>query len=483
MSSGPAASSEPVTSRASSALDAPDLRPEIRLLSATFSDKATENRFVNHLIEEGFRREKFMQALGTFVFIAYGVLDALVVGDLAKEFLIVRFVIAAPIAFGIICLSWLKPFKRLFGLATSLALMIYALAIVYMIYRMPGMDAPPYIIGVLVVLIFTSCLMRINFIFAGPTYTVIAALYCIALAAKGDATYEAIVSGYFFMISVTCVAIVTIYLQERRARETWIAGEYRAHDNAVIRQLLLEATAADRSKTNFLSIVTHELRTPLHQIIGYSEVVRKQPDLKEAPQYLDQVIGSANDLLKKLGKMLRYADAAAGKLKVELEECSILDIVDRVREEGRKAASGSSITITANDVADAMLWVDPHHTAYAMQNIVENAISASKPGSTISIKGRKISDTEYAIHIVDSGEGMRPDQIEDAFKPFAQSEAGLSRYREGLGLGLPIANRLLNEQNARLTIHSEIGAGTDVKIVFQLREEKTQPHDMVEIAS
>lgn len=444
-----------------------ELRPELSLLRAAFSDKVTEKRFIQHLTEEGFGREKLMQALGQFVFVAYGILDVLVAGDLSKEFLIVRYLLVAPLTIGLICLSWLKPFRRHFSLATSFALLMDALAIVYMIYRMDGPEAPPYIVGIIVVLIFTSCLMRINFVYAAPSYIMVALSYCFAMISKADAGYEQVVSGYFFLISVTIVAISTIYLQERRARETWISGEFRARDNEMIRHLLLEATAADRSKTNLLSIVTHELRTPLHQIIGFGEVVKNHPNLEESPKYLDQIILAANELLLKLGKMLRYADAAAGKLKVEMEMCSAVEIAERVKEEGRKAASARSIAIDISEVEESELWVDPHHASYAIQNIVENAVIASRPGSKIRLVGRRLPDGEYSLHIIDAGEGMTAAQLDAAFRPFAQAEAGLARYREGLGLGLPIANRLLTEQHARLSISSQVGTGTDVEIIFK----------------
>lgn len=470
MNRGTAAVFDAGAAEATGLRDEDALRPEMDLLGARFSDRKTEERFLQHLIAEGFGREKLMQALGSFVFVAYGVLDVLVVGDLSKEFLSVRFFIAAPIAIGVICLSWLKPLRRHFGLATAVALMIYAIAIVYMIYRLPGPGAPPYIIGVLVVLIFTSCLMRINFVYAGPTYAMIAVIYCFALVAKESASHADIVSGYFFMISVTGVAIVTIYLQERRARETWLGTELREMDASLIRQLLLEATAADRSKTNFLSVVTHELRTPLHQIIGFSEVVRGQPDLPEAPKYLDQITASAHELLKKLSKMLRYADAAAGKLKVELEVCDVVDIIDRVRDETRKSASARSISVETSNVAPATLFVDSHHTAYALQNIVENAINAGRPGSVVSIEGGLRPSGDYLLRIIDSGAGMSDAQIAGAFLPFGQADAGLTRYREGLGLGLPISNRLLAEQKARLSIRSEAGVGTTVEVLFPKSE-------------
>ncbi|MEQ1929353.1 MAG: HAMP domain-containing sensor histidine kinase [Parvularculaceae bacterium] len=439
----------------------------LNIFSATFRDPQTEARFQQHLVVEAFDRQRLIHALGSLVFVAYGALDALVAGDLAAEFLIVRFLIAAPLSFAIIGIGWMRPFRQNFGVIAGLALFIYAAAVIYMIYRMPGPGAPPYIIGVLIVMIFAACLMRINFVFAAPTFASIAATYCFAIVLKEGMGREEIVSGFFFMISVACVAIATIYIQERRARESWIGAEQREIDAAVIRQLLLEATAADRSKTSFLAIVTHELRTPLHQIIGYSEVVRQQQDSDEARKHLDQVIHAAHELLKKVGKMLRYADATAGRLKIAREMCSLVEIIDQATEETRNSAQMRHVTIDASKVEEVKLFADHHQTACALQYIVENAIHASKPGATIVLEGARSAAGAYEMRIIDRGAGMSEKQLANAFLPFAQAEAGLARYREGLGLGLPIANLLLQAQQARLAIKSKLGEGTEVEIAFE----------------
>ncbi len=454
-SAGPAPAREPL-----------HLKHGIKLSTATFADAETEEKFRAHLVGDGFERERLMQLLGWLIFAGYGVLDFFVAGVHSVEFLTVRFLIAAPAALAVMAVCWLAPFRRYLGISTAVALMICAFAIIYMTYRMDAPAAPPYIIGVLVVLVFTSCIMRIEFVFAATTYAVIAAAYCAALFAKASASDAELISGAFFMVSVAGIAVATIYLQERRAREVWVSAEQRAIDDILIRQLLLETTAADRSKAHFLSIVTHELRTPLHQIIGFSEIVRGKPDDPASVAYLDQVIGSAAQLLKKLGKMLRYADAAAGKIRIEFEPTPVEDIIDRVLSETRAPAEARAVKIDASGVQHAEIVIDAHLTAYALQNLVENAINASNAGGAVSIAGAILPSGDYEIRVIDSGVGMSDEQIRNALTPFAQVDGGLARYREGLGLGLPIASRLLSEQHSTLTLQSKVGEGTIVSVRF-----------------
>lgn len=438
----------------------------IKLATATFADPSVESRFKKHLAGEGFERERLMQLLGWLIFLGYGALDFLVAGDQTRDFLTIRFLIAAPAALGVMAICWARPFRRFLGLSTALALLFCALAIIYMTYRMDGPSAPPYIIGVLVVLVFTSCVMRIDFIFAAVTYTLIAVAYCAGLSAKPSPSDIEIISGSFFMISVAAIAVATIYLQERRARESWANAEKRAADDALIRQLLLEATAADRSKASFLSVVTHELRTPLHQIIGFSEIVRANPKDDSNAGHLDQVIDSATQLLKKLGKMLRYAEAAAGKIRVERENTPVDEIIDRVANETRALADAKNVRIDTSGLQGALIAVDAYHSAYALQNLVENAINASMAGAVVSITGAVLPTGDYEIRITDSGVGMTREDIATALAPFTQTDSGLTRYREGLGLGLPIASTLLSAQGATLTINSTVGVGTIAAVKF-----------------
>lgn len=444
-------------------------RDGINKFQAVFNDRQTENAYQDYLVQTGIKRERLLQLLGVVAFSLFGILDVLVTGPLRYEFLAIRFLIAVPAALAVIGLTSLPKFRRHFGLATINGLLVFAGSIVYMVYKMPNVGAPPYIIGLLVVVIFTSCLMRIRFAYAALTYTSIAAGYCLVLSVPGRFPLNDLYSGYFFIVSITIVAVVTIYLQELRTRQIWRRGVQREKDAAYITELLVEATAADQSKLNFLSILNHELRTPLHQIIGFSEIVRNEASVqpeKVSTEYLDAVVESAQGLLRKLSKMLRYADASAGKLQFVPEKQSVREILGLVQDQLTGAAETKCVHLDTSNIQKADLFVDAHHTIFALQNLVENAINASQRGARVEIRGAQGADGRYLLEILDSGRGMSDQQISQALTPFNQGESVRTRKSEGLGLGLTLAHRLLTSQGASVTIRSKEGSGTRISISF-----------------
>ena len=259
---------------------------------------------------------------------------------------------------------------------------------------------------------------------------------------------------------------MTTYIQEIRSRLDYYRNRQREEDAVYIQQLLIEATAADKAKLNFLSILSHELRTPLHQIIGFTEVLQANPD-DMAPSHLAQIHVSAIQLLKRLGKMLRYADATAGVIRYEREPTDLSDIVAAVAEQAKEIARKTSVQIEVDAISPASLHIDSTHTIYALLNIVENAIAASSPGQTVTIAGRKLPMGGYEILISDAGGGMTAQQIDAAFKPFSIAQDVRTRTLEGVGLGLTLADKIFRDQRAKLTLQSQLGRGTTASIVFE----------------
>ena len=439
----------------------------INRLFVTFQNRDLEARYRTYLATEAFSRELFLQIIGIVAFFSYGFLDVLTVGDNAQEFLIVRWGIIGPLGAAGVALTSRREFRSKQQYSTIVGFAIYSLAIIYMIAKMPADGAPPYIIGVLVTMIFTSCLLRVNFMIAASTYLFVSAAYCASLAMRAEQTPIEIIAGNFFMISVTAVAVVTSYAQEFRSREIWLRNMQRERDAAQIRQLLVEATAADQSKLNFLSVLTHDLRTPLHQIIGFSELIRTNAEGRAQSaeaENIEQVLSSARALLKKIGQMLRYADATAGKLSFCMDLAPVKDVVDQIVDQHYGSAAKKSVSINAANVTPAMINIDLHHTTYALGNLLDNAVNASPPGAAIEIIGALLPDGRYAVTVRDEGGGMTAEQIAAAFEPFAHKGPVLSRGQEGLGLGLSIAKKLMERQNATLEIKSRPGAGSAVTV-------------------
>lgn len=443
----------------------------LRRETATFSDPAIEGDYRTYLATEAFGRELYLQCVGVAAFLSYGFLDLLTVGDKSVEFLAIRCLLVGPVGALGVALTAIPKLRRHQQLSTIIGFTLYCASIIYMIAAMPAGGAPPYIIGVLVTMIFTSCLMRVNFPVAACAFMFVSLLYCAVLAARADAAPTDKIAGYFFMISVAAVAIVTSYAQEMRAREIWFRNVQREKDAARISQLLVEATAADQSKLNFLSVLTHELRTPLHQIIGFSEIARteaKNAAAADVTGNLDQVLQSAHVLLKKIGQMLRYADATAGKLDFVIDEAPVREIIDQLLDQFGEQAALRGVAIEAKGVEPTMLALDLHHSTYALSNLLDNALNVSPRGARIVISSSPAGDGRYRLSIRDNGPGMSAAKIAAALEPFNQGEAVHTRSREGLGLGLSIARKLIERQGGSLTVTSSLDAGTTIDAVFQV---------------
>ncbi len=453
-------------------------RDGISASTTRFKNAETEASYVTSLVKGTLPTERYLWASVIWAYFSFGILDVLTISDNFEHILFVRLITGLAVI-ALIPLSFIERLKPHFGWLSAAAIFITAQAIIYMIYVMPAAGSPPYIIGVLVVFIATSCLMRIPFRVAASVYIASSLCYSAVLNFHKDFTSVDIISGYFFMFSIVAVAVVTIYTQEIRARMIWLRDEQRQRDAEIIEKLLIEATAADQSKINFLSMMSHELRTPLHQIIGYTEVVtnscKAANDDGENVRHLNEIHGSAHVLLSRIQKMLRFADATAGKMKYEIAETPVAELVDVSVEQMRGGIEKKALRIDTSELEHADLEIDIVHTCYALNNIFENAIAAAPRNSVIWVSGKTNKVGGYRLVVRDEGRGMSAEQIDKALKPFTQGEHALSRTREGMGLGLTLANRIFRDQRAGISLESEEGSGLSVVIEFAAPKAKKAP--------
>lgn len=444
-------------------------RDGISVFSARFSDKLREREYQKHMIEDELPKERLQNYLGIAVFCSFGILDVLTVQTHATELLSLRLLVCAPLLLALTGLTYIERFKPAYDLITGVNVFLCAIAIIAMIALMPAQGAPPYIIGVFVVFIYSSCVTRIRLPIAGSVYAVSSVIYSAVLLLEDDYAYNDVVAGHFFMFSIASVSIVTSFVQEVRVRQMWLRNRQRDIDAANIERLLIEATAADRAKISFLSILSHELRTPLHQIVGFSEVLKSEPGCGGSPQsseYLNYIHSSASRLLSSIGRMLRYADATAGKISYEIEPCSVRYLVETVIDQARVKAEAAGIRLATGTLDASSLAIDHLHTAYALGQLIDNAIAASARGAFVRLSGEVESESRYRLVISDEGVGMTPEQINAALTPFMQTEDFKTRSMEGVGLGVSLAKRIVEDQDATLEFISTPGVGTRVVIVL-----------------
>lgn len=446
--------------------------------TAEFKDRKVERQYRQFLVENQLKTERLYWAATFVAFLLYLILDLTTITESLTEIVALR-IIVLLFCISMVPLSYVQRFKPYFSWLTAGGMLAFALSIVAMISMMQSENPPPYIIGVLVTFIASSCLMRIPFRLAASVYAIGSGVYLAVLNLDPDFHRSDIIAGHFFMISIAGVAMATNYYQEIRSRMIWLRDEQRQRDAKIIEKLLIEATAADQSKINFLSMMSHELRTPLHQIIGYTEVVtnacKAANDMDDNVRHLNEIHGSAHVLLSRIQKMLRFVDATAGKMKYEIVDTAVSELVDVALERMRPGLEKKSMHVDTTGLAESMIHIDIVHTCYALNNIIENAINAAPEGSTVWISGGRAADGAYELIIRDEGPGMTREQISRALKPFTQGETALVRSREGLGLGLTLAKHIFEDQHASLALISDGTAGMVVKIRFEAKPAKEKP--------
>jgi signal transduction histidine kinase len=248
----------------------------------------------------------------------------------------------------------------------------------------------------------------------------------------------------------------------------------QAVERAHARELRLSAAAAraeaaSQAKSEFLANMSHELRTPLNAIIGFAEIMKNgvmgpvQPPAYRT--YLDDIWSAATHLGRVINDILDLTKAEAGKMEVERVEFNVVEIMDRVRRIMQEQAARAQLRIEIEpDGAEAVrVTSDERKIQQIMLNLLSNAIKFTPPEGRVIMSAQRLLD-RVEISVRDSGIGMTAEEIPIALSPFGQVDSSLNRKYEGTGIGLPLSKRLAQLLGGDLTIESQKGAGTIVRI-------------------
>jgi PAS domain S-box-containing protein len=231
----------------------------------------------------------------------------------------------------------------------------------------------------------------------------------------------------------------------------------RLHDQLLqTNQQLLEV---DSQKDRFLSQLSKEVRTPLTGILGYAELLQDKRvgalSVRQQ-QYLQNIHGSAQHILKLANDLLELAQADAGQKMFYSEEFSPLVVLDEVHALMARQAANKEITLTVH--AEPRLPPvrgDFHQFRQILLNLVSNAIKFSSEEGEVTVRASARDRGTLAVSISDTGIGIRPEERERIFDPFGRGENAVVRRIPGVGLGLTLAKRLIELQGGEISVESE----------------------------
>jgi len=232
-----------------------------------------------------------------------------------------------------------------------------------------------------------------------------------------------------------------------------------------------EAELASRAKTEFLANMSHELRTPLNSIIGFSELLIATDfetlGKEKIPEYLGDINRSGRHLLRLISDILDISKIEVGELLLDEEPLCLRELsnecLNMIGERARRA--GTTITIIDRP-PKVRLNADETRVKQIVLNLLTNAIKFTEEGGDISLGWILNDDEALTLEVKDTGLGMAPENIHVALEPFGQVANSMTRDHEGAGLGLPLSRRLAELHQAHLSIESNVGEGTTVRVTF-----------------
>lgn len=217
-------------------------------------------------------------------------------------------------------------------------------------------------------------------------------------------------------------------------------------------------------KTTFLTNMTHEIRTPLTVILGFTSILR-QGVRSEYHRFINLIERSGRRLLQMLDAMLDLAQLEAGTLEIETHVQSITEIVESVAITLSPLAEERGLRINLSLPSDrCYAEIDHGILSRVLNNLVENAIKFTEEGSIDLVVERR--DATVAVLIIDTGIGIDDRFLMQVFDPFTQESSGLDRTHQGSGLGLTVSKRLLEAMGGKIAVESEKGAGSTFTITL-----------------
>jgi hypothetical protein len=230
------------------------------------------------------------------------------------------------------------------------------------------------------------------------------------------------------------------------------------------------AERASTAKSQFLAVTSHELKTPLNAIVGFSEMLIAQ---REGPlgspvyaEYAATILQSSTHLRNIIADILDVTRIERGTLHLVDQEMDAAEILEVAYKMCREQAKAADIPLSADLENTAEIEGDITRIRQVLINLVTNAIKFSRPGNAIALWIEHQPDGGLAFVIEDNGIGIAPDALERVFEPFEQGDASSSRRHGGIGLGLAIARKIARMHDGDVVLDSVLGDGTTARFIL-----------------
>ena len=250
----------------------------------------------------------------------------------------------------------------------------------------------------------------------------------------------------------------------------------------LLEDALMQANRANKAKSTFLSNMSHDIRTPMNAIIGFTALATTHIDQRDQVEgYLKKIMTSSNHLLSLINDVLDMSRIESGKMSLEEKPCSLPDILHGLRNIVQADVHSKQLELymDAVDVMNEDIYCDRLRLNQILLNLLSNSIKYTPAGGVISIRvtekrGAPAGYARYEFCVKDTGIGMSEEFVAHIFEPFEREHNSTTSGVQGTGLGMAITKNIVDMMNGTILVKSKQGVGTEftVSLTFRLCSEE-----------
>ena len=252
--------------------------------------------------------------------------------------------------------------------------------------------------------------------------------------------------------------------------------------NQALSDAVAAAETANRAKSTFLSNMSHDIRTPMNAIIGFTTLaISNINDTERVKDYLGKTLASSNHLLSLINDVLDMSRIESGKIHLEEVEVNLSDVLHDLKTivSGQIYAKQLELYMDVMDVTDEDVYCDKTRLNQILLNLLSNAIKFTPAGGTVSVRVRQLAGKargcgQYEFRIKDNGIGMSPEFAKKIFEPFERERTSTVSRIQGTGLGMAITKNIVDMMGGTIEVQTAQGKGTEFTVCVPMRAQTEQ---------
>ncbi len=306
-------------------------------------------------------------------------------------------------------------------------------------------------------------------------------------------TTNRMVFSFAIILVVACVIVITVILTASQKRNLAIERKNNDKLSAVNRELdqkntelsaavklaesaTREAKAANSAKSEFLTNMSHDIRTPMNAILGITRLMESEPSMSDKMRdYIRKAHASGQHMLALINDVLDMSKIEAGKIRIVREPVSLAEQVGQIDSiiRPRAAEKAQNFMIRTHDVAHEFLIGDSMRLGQILVNLLSNAVKYTPYGGTIRLDIAELpcaipGQAAISIVVTDNGCGMTPEFLTHIFDPFTRAESSTTNKVQGTGLGMAITKSIVDLMGGQITVESEPNRGSRFEVTLSL---------------